>query len=77
MTTLLWLRRDLRRNDLAGYARHAVPPELHQRLEQAVERLHADQPQQQRRDPRHQVRRPLRREITASSPTPGTWWICR
>lgn len=26
---------DLRRNDLAGYARHAVPPELHQRLEQA------------------------------------------
>jgi len=29
------LASDLRRNDLAGYARHAVPPELHQRLEQA------------------------------------------
>jgi|GEM_PF-64710 len=26
---------DLRRNDLAAYARHAVPPELHQRLETA------------------------------------------
>ncbi|QWP77421.1 hypothetical protein J5226_03165 [Lysobacter sp. K5869] len=26
---------DLRHNDLAGYARHAVPPELHQRLETA------------------------------------------
>ncbi|MBW8808506.1 MAG: hypothetical protein JF591_06655 [Lysobacter sp.] len=26
---------DLRRNDLAGYARHAVPPELHARLETA------------------------------------------
>lgn len=26
---------DLRHNDLAGYARHAVPPELHQRLEAA------------------------------------------
>lgn len=29
------LVRDLRRNDLAGYARHAVPPALHQRLETA------------------------------------------
>lgn len=29
------LASDLRGNDLAGYARHAVPPELHQRLEQA------------------------------------------
>ncbi|WP_147300700.1 hypothetical protein [Lysobacter silvisoli] len=26
---------DLRRNDLRGYARHAVPPELHRRLETA------------------------------------------
>ncbi|KRA17166.1 hypothetical protein [Lysobacter sp. Root604] len=29
------LVRDLRRNDLAGYARHAVPPALHDRLETA------------------------------------------
>ncbi|SFL06966.1 hypothetical protein [Lysobacter sp. cf310] len=29
------LVRDLRRNDLAGYARHAVPPTLHDRLETA------------------------------------------
>lgn len=29
------LMQDLRRNDLAGYARHAVPPTLHARLETA------------------------------------------
>lgn len=29
------LVRDLRRNDLVGYARHAVPPALHARLDQA------------------------------------------
>jgi hypothetical protein len=29
------LMEDLRRNDLAGYARHAVPPALHGQLEQA------------------------------------------
>ena len=29
------LMQDLRRNDLAGYARHAVPPSLHVQLEQA------------------------------------------
>ena len=29
------LMQDLRRNDLAGYARHAVPPAVHDQLEQA------------------------------------------